>query len=64
MEVIVKVRGISSSGNVYDTNDGVFDFDVLAETSIDPTITGGTTTTTSEVIQTNEGTVGDLAKLF
>jgi hypothetical protein len=65
MEVIIRVRGISSSGNRYDTNDGVFDFDILPENSIDPTITDGTSTpTTSEAAMGNDGNVGDLAKLF
>jgi len=65
MEVIIRVSGISSSGNRYDTNDGVFDFDVLAEDSIDPTVIGGTTTPTpSAAAMSNDGNVGDLAKLF
>jgi len=65
MEVIIRVSGVSSSGNRYDTNDGVFDFDVLAEDSIDPTVIDGTTTpTTSAAAMSNDGNVGDLAKLF
>jgi hypothetical protein len=64
MEVIIRVSGISSSGNRYETNDGVFDFDVLPENSIDPTVSDGTTPTTSEATMSNDSNVGDLAKLF
>ena len=64
MEVIIRVSGISSSGNRYETNDGVFDFDVLPENSIDPTVTNGTTANTSEAIVSEDSNVGDLAKLF
>jgi hypothetical protein len=64
MEVIIRVSGISSSGNRYETNDGVFDFDVLPENLIDPTVSDVTTPTTSEAAMSNDSNVGDLAKLF
>lgn len=37
MEVTVRVSGISSSGNNYETNDGTFDYDVLPENYMLPT---------------------------
>jgi hypothetical protein len=37
MEVTLRVNGISSSGNRYDTNDATLDFDILPETYVEPT---------------------------
>ncbi len=64
MEVVIRVSGISSSGNRYETNDGVFDFDILAESSIVPPIPTVTTAAISEGTLSDDSNVGDLAKIF
>ncbi len=37
MEVTIRLNGVSSSGNRYDTNDTTLDFDILPETYVEPT---------------------------
>lgn len=62
MEVTLRLNGISSSGNRYDTNDATFDFDILPETYVEPTT--GDETATPEVTATAdaaefEGEIGE-----
>jgi hypothetical protein len=44
MEVVLRVSGLSSSGNRYETNDAVIDFDILPESFVEPTTDEGTGT--------------------
>jgi hypothetical protein len=44
MEVTIRLNGLSSSGNRYDTNDATFDFDILPETYVEPTTGDGSDT--------------------
>lgn len=70
MEVTLRINGISSSGNRYDTNDGTFDFDILPETFIAPTAGDGgeaptaVPTSAGAVDDNGAGGVGGLEKLF
>ena len=73
MEVTLRLNGLSSSGNRYDTNDATFDFTILPESYIEPTSPDGSETPevspTSEAIgveggTSGEGDVGDLEKAF
>jgi hypothetical protein len=73
MEVTLRLNGLSSSGNRYDTNDATFDFDILPETYVEPT-TGDETETpgatpTAGAAETGsgfdeEGDISDLDKVF
>jgi hypothetical protein len=73
MEVTIRLNGLSSSGNRYDTNDGTFDFDILPESFIEPTTGDGSetpaATPTSATPDSGTGTgdgseFGDLEKIF
>jgi hypothetical protein len=73
MEVTLRLNGLSSSGNRYDTNDATFDFDILPESFIEPTTDEGmgTPTPTPESETPDAGTgmggedeLGDLEKVF
>jgi hypothetical protein len=70
MEVTLRVNGISSSGNRYETNDGTFDFEILPETFIEPTAGDGgdaptAVPTSAGVLDENgAGGVGGLERLF
>lgn len=62
LEVVVKLSGLSSSGNRYDTNTGVFSFNIIPEYSIDPTGEGdGTDDTTVDPTPTPSALVGPLS---
>lgn len=73
MEVTLRLNGLSSSGNRYDTNDGTFDFDILPESFIEPTTGDGTETPIatpdtgtpdSGTSTGDEGEFGDLEEMF
>ena len=58
----MKLSGLSSSGNRYDTNTGVFSFNIIPEYSIDPTGEGdGTDDTTVDPTPTPSAVVGSLS---
>lgn len=60
MEVTIRLNGMSSSGNRYETNDGTFDFDILPESFIEPTAEGedGVTDPTTETTPDIGGSTG------
>jgi hypothetical protein len=73
MEVTIRLNGLSSSGNRYDTNDATFDFDILPETYVEPTtgdgaetpaatVTAGATESGSDIGE--GGDVTDLNEVF
>lgn len=54
MEVIVKLSGLSSSGNRYETNAGAFSFTVISDIQVNPT-TSSTPTTQSAPLTAESG---------
>lgn len=73
MEVTLRLNGLSSSGNRYDTNDATFDFTILPESYIEPTAPDGidtpealppSETSGGEGGTNDEGDVADLGKAF
>jgi hypothetical protein len=62
LEVVVQLSGLSSSGNRYDTNTGVFSFNIIPETRLDPTGEGGAVDTpTTDPTATPSTTVDTLS---
>ena len=62
LEVVVQLSGLSSSGNRYETNTGVFSFNIIPETRLDPTGEGGADDTpTADPTATPSTTVDTLS---
>lgn len=62
LEVVVKLSGLSSSGNRYDTNTGVFSFNIVPEYPLDPTGEAGSADTpTADPTSTPVALVGSLS---
>lgn len=57
LEVVVSLTGLSSGGNRYDTNEGLFSFSVVPEIAVIPPTPEATDTTTTNATSTDTSTL-------